>query len=74
MHMKNEEKEEKAPAQAPQPKSTAGPKVWKYIGPTPAPVIRGIPGSRGSWRADALPQQHIQFVLDTVPAAKYWWE
>lgn len=68
------EEKEKAPAQAPQPKATAGPKVWKYIGPVPGPTIGNLPGTGSRWRADQLPQEHIQFVIDTVPAAQYWWE
>jgi len=70
--MKEEEKQERAPAAAPTPK---GPKVWKYVGPTTnIPLISNLPGTGQAWRANDLPQQYIQFVLDTVPQAKYWWE
>ena len=70
------EEEKKAPAQAPQPKAreAAGPKVWKYVGPVPGPTIGNLPGTGSRWRADHLPQEYIQFVIDTVPAAQYWWE
>lgn len=68
------DEEKKAPAQAPQPKAAAGPKVWKYTGPVPGPTVSNLPGTSGRWRADQLPQQYIQFVIDTVPQAQYWWE
>lgn len=64
---------EKAPATAPKERAATGPKVWKYIGPKKAPMISNLPGSRQAWPANELPQEHIQFVLDTVPAAKDWW-
>ena len=68
------EEKEKAPAQAPQTKAATGPKVWKYIGPVPGPTIGNLPGTNGRWRAENLPQEYIRFVIDTVPAAQYWWE
>lgn len=70
----DDEKKEKAPATAPQPKSAAGPKKWKYVGPVPAPTISNLPRAGGSWRANELPQEYIPFVLETVPAARNWWE
>ena len=64
---------EKAPATAPKERAAAGPKVWKYVGPKPAALISNLPGTGQKYRADDLPQEHIQFVLDTVPGAKDWW-
>jgi hypothetical protein len=65
---------DKAPAIAPKEKAPAQAKTWKYIGPAKAPLISNLPGTGQAWHADELPQQYIQFVIDTVPAAKYWYE
>jgi hypothetical protein len=46
----------------------------QYVGPRPAPIISNVPGMLGAHHADEITNPgFIQFVIDTVPAAKGWW-
>lgn len=45
-----------------------------YCGPSnPAPLIT-IDGDPIKYRADELPERHIDFVVATVPEASGWWK
>ncbi len=44
-----------------------------YIGPQPAPLISNLPGDVQRYRADQLPERYREFVIATIPEAKYWW-
>lgn len=65
----------KAPATATKREAapTPEPKVWKYVGPKEGPIISNLPGTGAKYHADELPQEYIQFVIDTVPSIRGWW-
>lgn len=62
----------KAPATATK-RETPEPKVLKYVGPKPAPIISNLPRTGAKYHADELPQEYIKFVVETIPAARGWW-
>ena len=64
-------------------KPDKGPKVWQYVGPTPAPLISNLPidmlqprlGTiQGKYPANELPEKYIEYVMKTNTAAKAWWK